>query len=143
MGAPPKKRRVLLVDDEVVFTRVLKSYLDRDGRYEVRVENSGKQGVITAKVFHPELILLDVIMPDLDGHGVAEELAKDPSTKRIPIVFLTAVVSREEALAREGVIAGRLFIAKPVSAKEVVACLERYLGNEGTPAGACSSPSRV
>lgn len=128
MDTRPKPRRVLLVDDEAPFTRALKLYLERDGRYEVRVEHSGKQGVVAAKMFHPELILLDVIMPDLDGPGVAEALAQDPATQSIPIVFLTAVVSRAEALAREGIIAGRLFIAKPVSAKEVVACLERYLG---------------
>jgi CheY-like chemotaxis protein len=121
-----------LIDDEETFTRVLKAYLEQTGHYEVLVENSGKQGLAAVRAFHPDLILLDVVMPDLDGAALAEALAHDPKTKQIPIVFLTAVVSREEAKAREGIIAGQLFMAKPVSAKEVLGCLEHYLGAPGS-----------
>jgi CheY-like chemotaxis protein len=128
-------KRVLLIDDEETFTRVLRSYLERTGRYEVRVEHSGTRGVLAATAFHPDIIFLDVIMPDMDGGHVASELAQDPSTKRVPIVFLTAVVSREEARAHEGVISGQLFLAKPISANEVLQCLERYLGGQRVPEG--------
>ncbi|MBI2174404.1 MAG: response regulator [Candidatus Omnitrophica bacterium] len=122
------KKRILLIDDEETFTRTMKSYLDRTGCYEVRVENSGRQGLAAAKVFRPDLILLDVIMPDQDGSALAQELALDPQTKHIPVIFLTAVLSREEAKAHEGMIAGQLFMAKPVSGKEILEHLDRYLG---------------
>jgi len=131
---------VLLIDDEQTFTRVLRFYLERTGRYEVRAEDSGTQGVRAAKEFHPDMIFLDVIMPDMDGGHVASELAQDPRTKQIPIVFLTAVVSREEAQAHEGVISGQLFMAKPIGAKEVLQCLERYLGAQRVPAESRSIP---
>ncbi len=128
------RKRILLIDDEATFARSLKSYLEQTGSYVVRAEHSGRAGLTAAKEFKPDLIMLDVIMPDMDGGGVAAELTLDPQTGHIPVIFLTAVVSRDEVKKKEGVIAGQLFLAKPVSAKEVLACLDRYLGTQRTVA---------
>ena len=122
------KKRILLVDDEVSFTQVLKANLEEAGPYSVRVENAGSRALDVARAFQPDLIFLDLIMPDLDGAEVARQIQADPPLKRIPIIFLTAAISREEAEARGSMIGGQTFMAKPVRVADVIACLERYLG---------------
>lgn len=122
-----EKRRILLVDDEETFTRSLKSYLEKTGRYDVRTESHGAEAAHMVRAFQPHLILLDVVMPDGDGGRIAAQLKADERTERIPVVFLTAVVSREEVSAHAGRIGGQQFLAKPVSAREVLTCIERQL----------------
>ena len=117
------KKRILLIDDEPSFTRMLRLNLEKTGAYEVREENSGKRAIATASEFKPNLILLDVIMPDADGGEVAAQIKADRNLKDIPIVFLTAVVRKKE----EGLIGGRPFLAKPVDVKEVIDCIEKHL----------------
>ena len=117
------KKRILLIDDEPGFTRMLRLNLEKTGAYEVREENRGAQGLATASEFKPDLILLDVIMPDADGGDVAARIKADKNLKDVPIVFLTAVVTKKE----EGMIGGRPFIAKPASVKDVIACIEKHL----------------
>ncbi len=117
-------KRILLIDDEETFSRTLKLYLERTGRYVVRVESGGAFALEAAKVFKPDLILLDVIMPDIDGGTVAAQFREDTMLSRIPIIFLTAAVSRDEVKTRSGMIGGERFIPKPVSAHEVLALIE-------------------
>jgi len=117
------KRRILLVDDEPSFTRILKLCLEKTGSYEVREENVGRMAVATARQFKPDLILLDVVMPDIDGGEVASSIVADQNLKDTPIVFLTAAVAKDE----EGVISGYPFISKPVNAEEVIECIEKRL----------------
>jgi CheY-like chemotaxis protein len=122
------KKRLLLIDDEASFTRILKLNLEETGRFEVRVENDGRLAVAAAKSFHPDLILLDVGHDDVDGGEVASELRKDRDLSRIPIVYLTAIVSPREVEERSGVIGGRLFLAKPVSKQTLLEMIDRVLG---------------
>lgn len=117
------KKRILLIDDEPSFTRMLRLNLEKTGAYEVREENRGAHGLAAAREFKPDLILLDVIMPDADGGDVAAQIKADKNLKDTPIVFLTAVVTKKE----EGMIGGRPFIAKPASVKEVIDCIEKHL----------------
>ncbi len=118
-----RKKKILVIDDEPSFTRVLKLYLEKTGTYEVRDENRGKMALAAAKQFKPDLILLDIVMPDMDGGEVASNIIADEALKDTPIVFLTAAVAKDE----EGTISGRPFIAKPVNAEEVVHCIEKNL----------------
>ena len=129
-----KKTRVLLIDDEPGFTRMLKLNLEQAGRFEVREENEGLRAFATAKEFQPDVILLDIIMPDCDGSQLAAEIQADPQLKGTPVIFLTAIVSRGETFSSGGTIGGNTFIAKPASADEVITHLERY-GKRGTAAG--------
>ncbi len=117
------KKRILLIDDEPSFTNVLKLNLEETGAYEVRAENNGSQGLVTARRFKPDLILLDVIMPGMDGGDVASEIQSDENLKNTPVVFLTAAAKKED----EGVISGRTILAKPVTVEEVIACIEKNL----------------
>lgn len=121
------KKKILLVDDEERFTKLVKLNLEKTGNYEVRVENKGAQGLIAARQFNPDLILLDIMMEDMEGSEVAAQLRDDTNTKDIPVVFLTAVVKKEEVASGCGVIGGRPFIAKPVSVSELIDCIEKNL----------------
>jgi DNA-binding response OmpR family regulator len=121
------KRRILIVDDEPGFTRLLKLNLEDTGDYEVRVENQACSAFETAREFKPDLVFLDVMMPGMDGGDVSARLQASSATKSIPIVFLTAAVRKEEVGAHGGRIGGFPYIAKPADLPEVVACIERHL----------------
>ena len=121
------KKRILIIDDEPGFTQLVEMNLKQSGRYEVRAENSGALGLAAVKQFKPDLILLDILMPGMYGDEVASRLKHDEDTKNIPIVFLTAVISKEEVERERGLIGGHPFIAKPVSAEELIKVIEKYI----------------
>ncbi len=121
------KKRILIIDDEVGLTRLLKLNLEQTGAYEVRTENQGSRALAAAREFRPDLILCDVIMPDLEGSDVASQIKADPVLTATPLVFVTAVVSREEVEAQGGVIGGHPFLAKPVTVEKVVEYIEQHL----------------
>ncbi len=72
------KKRILVVDDEAALTRMVKMNLERTGNYEVRTENQGAKAVAAAREFMPNLIFLDVMMPDMSGDEVSQQLRDDP-----------------------------------------------------------------
>ncbi len=122
------KKKILVVDDERNITAFLKSYLEDTGKYEVRTENSGGTGVETAKIFKPDLILLDIMMKDMSGDTVADKVKNDPVIRKTPIVFLTGIVTKQEVEAQEGKIGGYAYIAKPIlSMRELLDCIEAHI----------------
>jgi len=108
-----KSKRIFGIDDELSITRTMKWDLERSGTYSVRTENHAAHALETARHFHPDIILLDVMMPEIDGGHLAAQLKSDPELKSVPVVFLTALVSQEETTANGSTIAGHFFIAKP------------------------------
>jgi CheY-like chemotaxis protein len=129
-----EKKRILVVDDERSITRLLKLNLEQTGDYEVATENIAKAALAAAVKFRPDLILLDVMMPDMDGGDVASQLDASPAMKGVPIVYLTAAITKQEVRATHGNIGGQPFLAKPVNLQEVIACLEQHLGAPRRPA---------
>ncbi len=125
MTRAERKQRVLVIDDEPALTRMLKLALEDTGAFEVQEEHQGARAMEAVLAFQPHVILLDIIMPDIDGIEVAAQLQADAWTKRIPVIFLTAVVRRAEARAKHGLIGGNRFLAKPVAIEEVRACLRQ------------------
>jgi two-component system, OmpR family, response regulator len=121
------KKRILVVDDETSITRLLKLNLELIGNYEVREENSGAHALEAAREFKPDLVLLDVMMPDMDGGDVAAALKKDRDLRKTPVVFLTAAVKLEELSATGGKIGGRTYIAKPLNVQGVIGIIEKTL----------------
>lgn len=121
-----RKRRILLVDDDAGITRALAMYLEENGGCEVRVENAGSRAVQTAREFLPDLIFLDIVMPDADGGTIAAQIQEDPLLRSTPVVFLTALVSQHVTHGVPAQIGGHPFLAKPVDPDVVLSCIERY-----------------
>lgn len=126
-----KRTRVLIIDDEESLTRLLKRNLERGGRFEVRTENSALDAVSAASEFGPEVILLDVMMPGMDGGEIAADLREVPALRRVPIIFLTAAVTPEEVTRNDGIIAGFQYLAKPVDLDPLVEAMDRALRDSG------------
>lgn len=122
-----KKKRILLIDDEVGFTRLFKLNLEQRADYEVRVENWADRAVSAAQEFRPDLVLLDVIMPRMIGNDVAARLRADASLRSTPIVFLTAVGGRSLSDGRIRALDGFPCIPKPASLEELIEEIERNL----------------
>ena len=109
------KRRILIVDDDVPLTHMMKFNLEVTGAYEVRVVNHASDALAAVQSFQPEVILLDYIMPHLNGGDIYQRLQGDPEFQHIPVIMVTALVSNQEkkteAPSNEN---GPLMIAKPV-----------------------------
>jgi CheY-like chemotaxis protein len=125
-----RKKKILLIDDEEDFCFFVKLNLEQTGKYEFMTATTGSQGLIMASEDPPDLILLDIIMPEMSGGQVAELLLENPKTKDIPVLFITAIASRSEVQSHEGVIGGRRFIAKPVTPLELMAKIDPILENK-------------
>jgi DNA-binding response OmpR family regulator len=125
--AKTDRKRILVVDDQANITRLLKLNLEQTNLYLVRTENDANAALAAAKEFLPDLILLDVMMPGIDGGRLAAQFQASPELKSVPIVFLTAAVTRDEVRLRGGLVGGLPFLAKPVNLSEVLRCLKQHL----------------
>ena len=121
------KKKILLIDDEIGFTNMMKLYLEKAGNYEVRTENMPFQAVSAALEFKPDMIFLDVIMPGLDGGDIAGAIKQDKDLKNVPLVFLTAIAQDSSMDKIEGLIGGREFLPKPVSGEQILDCIKKHL----------------
>lgn len=124
-----KPVHILAVDDEESFTFFVKLNLEAkaNNRFKVTTAAGGREGLNMALKLLPDLILLDIMMPDMSGAEVAEELMTDERTKNIPIIFITALVKKNEIGNEPGRMGGRTFIAKPVSKEELINKIEATL----------------
>jgi len=120
------QKRILIIDDESGFTRLLKLTLEGTGKFLVREVNDGRKALEIAREFKPEIIFLDIVMPEMDGGDVARAIKADSALAAVPVVFLTAIASKQEEESGKH-INGYPFIAKPVSLESIVACIERNL----------------
>jgi CheY-like chemotaxis protein len=118
--------KILIVDDERVNLLLEDKILSNAGYSVIKAEN-GKEALVMAKAQKPDLIILDVMMPNMDGGEVITALEKDPDTKDIPVVFLTSLITKGEE-KKKNVIAGRFFVAKPCDPKELLDTVEKHIG---------------
>ena len=91
-------KRILIIDDEADIREVAQLSLEISSGWEVLTAASGSEGLATAEAQQPDAILLDVMMPDMDGPTTFQKLQKTPNTKDIPVIFLTAKVQAAEQL---------------------------------------------
>lgn len=114
----PWQMRILIIDDEKDLTELLKVRLETLG-YIVTVANVGRIGLGKARVEKPDLILLDVMLPDMDGYTILREIRKDNETKDIPVLILTA---KEEDKIGDLFYLQRVsgFVQKPFEEKELL-----------------------
>lgn len=115
-----EKKRILIVDDEEDLCDLIKMSLEMTGAFEVSTCSNSKMAIGQVREQRPDLILLDVMMPGIDGPEIAAQLEESKDTKSIPIVFLTALVSGKETRRESGVIGGRFFLPKPVRTQELI-----------------------
>jgi len=120
------KARILIVDNNRDFTHFTRIALEKTGRYLVWEENDPSKAHQTALDLKPDLILLDIAMPETDGGEVAARIESDPALHRTPIVFLTALVTQAEAKAGLE-IQGHPFLAKPIDISGLIEGIERSL----------------
>lgn len=114
-----KKRQVLLIDDDVTLLEVVKTNLEIEG-YDVVTEMSGETGIVSAVVEQPDLIILDIMMPGVDGWEICQRLRSDSRTKYIPIIMLTALDDTQHLV--KGFEAGADdYLAKPFENAELFA----------------------
>lgn len=118
-------KRILVVEDEASIRENLKTILELNG-YEVEVAEDGLVGISTALEFHPDLIISDILMPQLDGRSMVKKLRKLQLFADVPIIFLTAKVERADF--REGMESGAEdYITKPFKASEIIKSVEVQL----------------
>jgi CheY-like chemotaxis protein len=117
------KPRVLVVDDEAGFTTMLRLVMTD---YEIRAENNPQLVLQTAREFKPEVILLDVIMPGIDGGDIAAQLRATREFRSTPIIFLTAIVAEQEVESHR-ICGGFPFCAKPVEARKLGEMIDSQL----------------
>ncbi|MFT5396942.1 MAG: CheY-like chemotaxis protein [Gammaproteobacteria bacterium] len=121
------KQKILIVDDEVILTKMLKLNFDEDDIYHTETLNDGKKAIDYIKEYMPDLVLLDVMMPGIQGSEIADAILNDNKLKHIKIIFLTAIVTKNEVPGVSKTIGGRKFIAKPVKADELIAAIKAEL----------------
>jgi CheY-like chemotaxis protein len=125
-------RRILIVDNDKNSTHLIKVLLEKTGRYLVLEENDSAKAHTTARNFRPDLIFLDVVMPDRDGGEIAAQIQVDPELHGTPIIFLTALVTKAEA--DKGLrIDGHAFLAKPIEIQELMNAIEEHLSARSRP----------
>lgn len=107
-----QKKVILAVDDEEDVLELLLRRLTAAG-YDVKITTSGKAAIELAKTEKPDLIILDILMPEMDGSQVAAILHEDPMTKNIPVMFLTCLYTKKEERVGGHEVGHNFFVAKP------------------------------
>jgi len=120
-----RRKRILYIEDETDLQWLVKHVLESAGGFEVMVCGSGAEGLRRMENFAPDLVLLDVMMPEMDGFSVLRALRARPESAAVPVLFLTARAQEDDeylALGANGV------IAKPFEPSRLVAQVRAHTG---------------
>jgi len=117
--------RILIIDDDINLLHMVKLMLERVG-HQVDISKDGEKGIVLAAEDHPDLAIIDVMMPGLSGYDVVRKLRQDPHTARIPIIILTA---RSQPMDKEMALeaGANAFLSKPVAAQELIERVDAVL----------------
>jgi CheY-like chemotaxis protein len=126
-----KKVLILIVDDEEDALWMLGKRLTAEG-YSVIAANNGTDAIALAKSQHPDIIILDIVMPGMDGGEVAAKLREHPLTRSIPVIFLTALLTKTEEYQGSHTISSNIAFAKPFDTEELLAQIKGLLCNVTT-----------
>jgi two-component system alkaline phosphatase synthesis response regulator PhoP len=122
---------ILLIDDDTDFIAAVKTILEENG-YKVKTAYTGEDGLMNAIQWSPDLILLDVMLPEKDGFAVCKELKEGDKTRSIPVIMLTSVSQKitDPDFAKAIAITHRAddYIEKPVDAKELLSHIKKFIG---------------
>jgi len=121
-------KKILIVDDEKEIREILKKKLDKSG-YGAMTASSGEEALIICRTSLPDLVLLDIAMPNMDGYSVAVELKKDKITREIPLIFLTAKELHPGSIDKRIAEFGSCdFIMKPCSFDDLKGKIIKFIG---------------
>jgi two-component system, OmpR family, response regulator len=121
------KRRILVVDDDPSIVEILQDVLERDGRFEVKATTTGYEAGILTQSFNPDLLLLDYLLPDINGNIVCKTIRENSAFSHMKIVFVSGVVNPDEVEQLMKVGADD-FIKKPFDVEKLIARIAELLG---------------
>ena len=127
-----KKWRVVCVEDEPEMLDLFELILTRKG-YEVFAARGGRQGLDTIREKQPDLVLLDLMMPDVDGWDVYQQIKGDKATSSIPVIVVTAKAQNIDKVLGLHIAKVDDYISKPFSPQELLNAIERVLSKQETP----------
>lgn len=120
--------RILIIDDEPDFTALLKANLEEVGNFEVMEVNDSSKALKAAQEFMPELCVIDVVMPGMDGGDVVAQFRADPQLKDIAVVMLTALVEENpDTPDGETQTGGLPFVSKTSEFGTILSCIEKHI----------------
>ncbi|MFH1359952.1 MAG: response regulator [Candidatus Omnitrophota bacterium] len=121
-------KKILIIDDDPTVVKLIKTRLEANG-YGAIVAKDGREGLHQAKTHKPDLILLDVLMPDIDGYTLVKELKKDEELRTIPVIIITIKEQLQDLFKQEGV---KDYLVKPINTQELLAKVRNYFGEPCT-----------
>ncbi|MFO0839092.1 MAG: response regulator [Phycisphaerae bacterium] len=121
------KKRVLVVDDDPAIVEMLMELLERDGRFEVQTAANGFDAGMRTKEFRPDVIVLDYMLPDINGNAVIRRIRSDPSLQSVRIIIVSGVVDREDVRSLLDCGADD-FLQKPFSIEQLVKRITELIG---------------
>jgi len=124
-----EKKKVMVVDDEMDFVKITKINLEMTGRYEVMTISNAKDIVAQVRMFKPDIILLDIIMPRIDGLEACKMLRNDYECKKIPIIILSALDTDKDKLMIDKLGVSD-FLMKPIEKDDLISKIEKALQKE-------------
>ncbi len=122
------KKRILVIEDDMHILAVLQKRLESAG-YEVITASGGKEGFRKARMENPHLIILDLILPEMDGYEICNFLKKDKKYKEIPIIILSAR-SQERDIEEAKKAGAEAYFTKPFNHEELLAKIKELMGEE-------------
>ncbi len=125
------KRKVLLVDDDAELVELITDVLEEDGRFEVRIANNGFDAGMMVKEYHPDLIVLDVMLPDINGKEVCQRVRTDPTMDDVRIICISGMIEEDkiEDLKAAG---ANDFLHKPFEVDQLVDRMCQHLEVESS-----------
>ena len=119
---------ILIIDDSPTDVRVFTTLLERAG-HQVAAVSTAEEGIERVRADMPDLVIMDVIMPGMNGFQATRTLTRDPKTQSVPIVMITTKSMEPDRVwgLRQG---AKAFITKPVNEKELLACINELLPSE-------------
>lgn len=115
---------ILVVDDDKDALMLASKLLGKRG-YDVLTADNGPEGIELAVSEHPDLVILDISMPGMDGGQVSKKLKENPQTQNIPIIHLTSLISRDDEDRSNHVFGGNIMLAKPCDIDDLTVQIER------------------
>jgi len=125
-------RTILIIDDDPAFIQLVRMRLATSD-YHVVTATGGAEGLQKAKSTQPDLILLDVVMPGMDGGDVSQALQADPQLRTVPVVHFTSLIGREEAVRRNDKTSQEVFLSKTASSSEMFTAIVKALATKERP----------